>query len=74
MTIQWVDCDNCFFIFVSSKQSKIKTISILVPKTAVTAAVVDSQYIFTAVNQFFTNEGKALPFKVHLVVLQKGCF
>lgn len=45
----------------------MKIISILVPKTAVTAAIVDSQYLFTSINQFFVNDGKEVPFKVQLV-------
>ncbi|NJM79528.1 MAG: helix-turn-helix domain-containing protein [Flavobacterium sp.] len=49
----------------------MKSISILVPKTAVTAAIVDAQYMFTSVNQFLTNEGKAVPFKVQLVGVTK---
>ncbi len=45
----------------------MKTISILVPETAIPAAIVDPRYMFTAVNRFFEQEGKDPPFKVQLV-------
>lgn len=50
----------------------MKTITILVPETAVPAAVVDPQYMFTAVNQFYMNEGRNPPFKVQLAGLTKS--
>ena len=45
----------------------MKTISILVPETAVPAAIVDPQYMFTAVNGFFQHAGHQPFFKVQLV-------
>lgn len=45
----------------------MKTISILVPETAIAAAVLDPQYMFSAVNQFFIDEGKIAPFKIQLL-------
>lgn len=50
----------------------MKTITILVPETAVPAAVVDPQYMFSAVNQFYLNEGKEVPFKIQLAGLTKS--
>jgi transcriptional regulator GlxA family with amidase domain len=49
----------------------MKHISILVPYDAVPAAIVDPRYMFTAVNQFLANEGKAPAFEVELVGLEK---
>lgn len=49
----------------------MKTISIIIPETAIAAAVLDPQYMFSAVNQFFINEGKEVPFKIQLVALAK---
>ena len=66
MTIPLVNCDNSFLYLFTNKPI-MKTISILVPKTAVTAAIVDSQYLFTSINQFFINDGKEIPFKIQLV-------
>ena len=66
MTIPLVNCDNSFLYLFTNKQI-MKRISILVPKTAVTAAIVDSQYLFTSINQFFINDGKEIPFKIQLV-------
>lgn len=45
----------------------MKTISILVPETAIAASILDPQYMFSAVNQFFINENKTEPFKIQLV-------
>ncbi|MBE7175382.1 MAG: helix-turn-helix domain-containing protein [Mucilaginibacter polytrichastri] len=45
----------------------MKTISILVPHEAVPAAIVDPRYMFTAVNQFLEQAGKAPAFRVQLV-------
>jgi transcriptional regulator GlxA family with amidase domain len=47
----------------------MKTVSILVPETAVIAAVVDSRYMFTAVNDFLKSSGKPPIFNVQLVGL-----
>lgn len=49
----------------------MKTISIIIPETAVPAAIVDPRYMFTAVNHFFMQEGKTPPFKVQLVGISK---
>ncbi len=49
----------------------MKTINILVPETAVPAAIVDPQYMFSAVNGFFQNTGHAPFFKVQLVGASK---
>lgn len=49
----------------------MKTITILVPHTAVSAAVVGAQYMFEAVNQFYENENKNVPFYVQLSGLEK---
>ena len=49
----------------------MKHISILVPETAVPAAIVDPRYMFTAVNQFLAAAGKAPLFNVQLVALSK---
>jgi transcriptional regulator GlxA family with amidase domain len=45
----------------------MKKVSILVPETAVLAAIVDPRYMFTAVNQFLMSEGKPAMFDVQLV-------
>lgn len=45
----------------------MKHVSILVPETAVTAAIVDPRYMFTAVNEFFKSAGHEPFFKVQLV-------
>jgi transcriptional regulator GlxA family with amidase domain len=47
--------------------SSTKKIYILVPETAVPAAIIDPRYVFTAVNDFFKGEGKAQPFTIQLV-------
>jgi transcriptional regulator GlxA family with amidase domain len=49
----------------------MKTITILVPQNAVPAAIVDPQYLFTAVNGFFSQAGHQPFFKVQLVGVQK---
>ncbi|NHE56774.1 GlxA family transcriptional regulator [Cyclobacterium plantarum] len=45
----------------------MKNVHILVPETAVPAAIVDPQYMFTAINGFLTGAGQAPCFRVHLV-------
>lgn len=45
----------------------MKHISIIVPETAVPAAIVDPRYMFTAVNQFLTAAGKPPLFNVQLI-------
>ncbi len=58
----------------------MKTVSILVPESAVLEAVADPRYLFTAVNQFLQVSGKPAFFQVQLVGLtrevqyQKGLF
>ncbi|MFB9845149.1 GlxA family transcriptional regulator [Mucilaginibacter ginsenosidivorans] len=47
----------------------MKTVSILVPESAVLQGIADPRYIFTAVNQFLENSGKPPLFRVQLV----GC-
>ncbi len=49
----------------------MKSISILVPETAIIEAIADPQYMFNAVNQFLTNVGKPPLFKIQLVGLTK---
>jgi transcriptional regulator GlxA family with amidase domain len=49
----------------------MKHISILVPNEAVPAAIVDPRYMFSAVNQFFSDIGEAPPFTIELVGLTK---
>lgn len=49
----------------------MKTVSILVPETAIPAAIVDPQYMFTAVNEFFKSAGHPPYFHVQLVGLNK---
>lgn len=49
----------------------MKNIAILVPETAVPAAIVDPRYMFTAVNEFYKNAGKELPFNVQLAGISK---
>lgn len=51
--------------------SPMKTVSILVPETAVLAAIVDPRYMFTAVNEFLKSAGKQPLFNVQLVGLTK---
>lgn len=46
-------------------------ISILVPENSVMQAIADPQYLFSAVNQFMTAEGKQPLFDVQLVGLKK---
>lgn len=45
----------------------MKNVHILVPETAVPAAIADPQYMFTAINGFLTAAGQPPYFKVHLV-------
>ncbi len=49
----------------------MKNISILVPESAVLAAISDPLYMFTAVNQFLESAGKPALFNVQLVGLSK---
>ncbi len=49
----------------------MKTITILVPQHAVPAAIVDPQYLFTAVNGFFSQAGHQPFFKVQLAGAQR---
>jgi transcriptional regulator GlxA family with amidase domain len=49
----------------------MKHISILVPETAVTAAIADPRYMFTAVNEFFSSAGHEPFFKIQLVGMTK---
>jgi transcriptional regulator GlxA family with amidase domain len=49
----------------------MKTVTILVPQTAVVEAVADPRYMFTAVNEFLKSEGKQPLFNVQLVGLSK---
>jgi transcriptional regulator GlxA family with amidase domain len=53
------------------KLRQMKTVTILVPETAVMAAIVDSRYMFTAVNDFLKSAGKPPLFNVQLVGLTK---
>lgn len=50
---------------------KMKNVSILVPETAVMAAIVDPRYMFTAVNEFLKSAGGEPMFNVQLVGLTK---
>ena len=47
----------------------MRTITILVPETAVPAAIVDPRYMFSAVNEFHREAGLPLPFKIQLAAL-----
>ena len=49
----------------------MKNICILVPETAILAAITDPRYMFTAVNQFLEAAGKPALFTVQLVGLTK---
>ncbi|HYC85829.1 MAG TPA: helix-turn-helix domain-containing protein [Chryseosolibacter sp.] len=49
----------------------MKTVTILVPETAVLAAIVDPRYMFTAVNEFLKSAGKPPAFDVQLVGLRR---
>jgi transcriptional regulator GlxA family with amidase domain len=49
----------------------MKSITILVPETAVPAAVVDPQYMFSAVNEFFRNAGHQPFFQVQTAGVTK---
>jgi transcriptional regulator GlxA family with amidase domain len=48
----------------------MKRVAILVPERAVLAAIVDPRYMFTAVNEFLKQAGKAELFQVQLVGLK----
>jgi transcriptional regulator GlxA family with amidase domain len=45
----------------------MKIVNILVPETAVPAAIVDPQYMFSAINEFLKNSGQEPYFKIQLV-------
>ncbi|MBL0742484.1 GlxA family transcriptional regulator [Chryseolinea lacunae] len=49
----------------------MKNVIILVPETAVSAAIVDPRYMFTAVNEFIKSAGQPPLFNVQLVGLTK---
>src|SRR3954470_8460187 len=49
----------------------MKNVFILVPETAVPAAIVDPRYMFTAVNEFYRSAGHEPFFNVKLVGLTK---
>ncbi|AYQ35842.1 GlxA family transcriptional regulator [Runella sp. SP2] len=49
----------------------MKHVSILVPETAVSAAIVDPRYMFTAVNEFIKGQGRPPLFNVQLVGMTK---
>lgn len=49
----------------------MKTVSILVPESAVLQGIADPRYMFTAVNEFLRNAGKPPLFHVQLVGLTK---
>lgn len=49
----------------------MKNVSILVPETAVLAAIFDPRYMFTAVNEFLKSTGKPPVFNVQLIGLSK---
>ena len=49
----------------------MKNISILVLETAVTTSIMDAQYMFSAVNGFFSSSGREPYFDVKLVGLTK---
>lgn len=49
----------------------MKKVSILVPESAVLAAIADPRYMFTAVNQFLEAAGKPALFEVQLIGLSK---
>jgi transcriptional regulator GlxA family with amidase domain len=49
----------------------MKNVMILVPETAVLAAIVDPRYMFTAVNEFLKSAGQQPLFNVQLVGLSK---
>lgn len=50
----------------------MKTISILIPETAVMEAIADPRYVFTAANDMLVSSGKKPLFKVQLVGLKKN--
>lgn len=49
----------------------MKHVSILVPESAVLAAIDDPRHVFSMVNSFFVNEGKQPVFNIKLVGLKK---
>ena len=50
----------------------MKTVSILVPETAVPATIVNPRYLFSAVNMFFSDAGHEPFFEVQLVGMDKN--
>jgi transcriptional regulator GlxA family with amidase domain len=52
-------------------ENPMKNVWILVPETAVSAAIVDPRYMFTAVNEFIKSSGQPPLFNVQLVGLTK---
>ena len=64
--------DKLNFIFASQSNFKeMKKVSILVPESSVMQAIVDPQYLFSAVNQFLAVSGRKPLFDVQLVGLKK---
>jgi len=67
MRHSWVgDCDK-----YSSYICLMITISILALQNAVMASIADARYVFTMVNEFLQQEGKASLFKVQLIGISK---
>jgi transcriptional regulator GlxA family with amidase domain len=50
----------------------MKTITILIPETAVVQGIVDPQYLFSAVNQFLVSAGGQPAFKIQLAAIKKS--
>src|SRR6476469_2195247 len=50
----------------------MKTITILIPETAVIQGIVDPQYLFSAVNQFMVSAGGQPAFKIQLAAVKKS--
>ncbi len=64
--------DKIKFIFiVHFKGLNMKKVSILVPENSVMQAIADPQYLFSAVNQFMSVNGKKPLFDVQLVGMKK---
>lgn len=57
----WVDYDNIFALFW-----RMKNVIILVPETAVPAAIVDPRYMFSAINEFYKSASLQPAFKIQL--------
>jgi transcriptional regulator GlxA family with amidase domain len=62
---------NTFTFYQEPFYKNMKTISILVPETAVIESVADPRYMFTAVNQFLQASGKPALFTVQTVAASK---